>query len=208
MNLTRICLLLVLAPGSSVGEAPESILGTWHFDLVRTMTEHIDRVAQARPDLISAEAAALQKSQLPELAKQARAQATVTITEDTIISRTGDDRIQSSYRVIGGNSALVMIESTDEEGYTSVTHVRLVDGGIAIETTNCQEQPEQCERERRRAVEQLSNAQRQSSVPTDEPGAIAAMGSAGPLVDGAGSPQRHDGVSQPKWVYFKQAADE
>ena len=54
---------------------------------------------------------------------------------------------------------MMIIESIDKDGFASVSHVRLVEGGIAMETTDCQAKPEQCERERRRTVERLKKQQ-------------------------------------------------
>ena len=210
MKAFGICLLLILTPATTLGEAPESILGTWHFDLVRTMSENIDRVAQARPDVISVDIAETQKAALSDLAEQSNHQATITVTKDTIISTSADaGSTTMSYTVIGGNSRLVIVESTDHEGYESVVNIRLVEGGIAIETTNCQENPEQCQRERRRAMEQLRKKHHVDSstntVVDGSPDAFIAIGSSDePRLGRLSSSPPRDDLSQPRWVYFKQ----
>ena len=208
MKASGVCLLLILATEAVLGEVPESILGTWHFDAVRTISEHIDRVARSRPDVITTETAARQTAELTQLVDQPGPQATITFTEHKIISNAGDDRTLVPYRVIGGNSRLGIVESTDKEGYTSVVNIRLIEGGIAIETTNCQEQPEQCQRERRRAMEQLKERQQGEVATTSSSKPFTAIGSDQRQVVGPGSSLPRDDLSQPKWMYFKQALDE
>ncbi|HEX7037328.1 MAG TPA: hypothetical protein VF210_16270 [Pseudomonadales bacterium] len=82
---------------------------------------------------------------------------TLEITEDTL-TWTSDDLgpVTSHTRVVGGNARLAIIE-----------------------TTNCEESPEQCERERRRAREQLRKAQR----PGVDPFAEADAGAIGTAAD-------------------------
>lgn len=169
--------------------------------MVRTMSEHIDRVADARPDLISLEQAQTQKATLIELVEKSNVQSTITITEKTISSSGADITLMTRpYTVIAGNSRLVVVEFTDDDGYESVTNIRLVEGGIAIETTNCQEKPEQCQRERRRAMEQLDK--RQQSISS-----VRIASSDEPKIEGLTSSTPADSMSQPKWVYFKKLDD-
>ena len=85
MKAPGICLLLALTPATALGQFPESIVGTWILDPVRTISEHIDRVAQAHPDVISVDDAETQKAALSDV-KQANPQVTITFTEDTISS--------------------------------------------------------------------------------------------------------------------------
>lgn len=167
--------------------------------MVRTMSEHIDRVAQSRPEVASLESFQAQKSAAAISAEKSNPSITVTITKDTITSSSSNvEPATTPYTVIGGNSRLVVIESTDEEGYESVANIRLVEGGIAIETTNCQEQPEQCKRERQQAMEKLRKKQ-------DENRSTNTVISNEASYDGiVSTPPRND-LSQPRWVYFKPA---
>ena len=204
-------LMLILTPSTVFGEVPESIIGTWHFDLVRTMSEHIDRVAQARPDMISLEYAAAQKVAMAELAKQSKPQVTMTFTKDTVTSTNLDSRpIKMRYSVIGGNSRLIIAQTIDDEGYGSVVNIRLVENGIAIEPTNCREQPEQCERERRRAMEHFSKTHGDdpTAVQGDSSVTFLAANSDEPTLDGLETSPPHDDISQPRWIYFKRADEE
>ncbi len=182
-------------------EAPESIIGTWHIDLGRTMTEHIDRVARARPDLLTVEAVESAKLSVAESSDQP-SPVTLTITEDEIVSQaTGAAPTTIPYTMVGGNSRLVIVEFTDEEGYKSVSHIRLVEGGIAIEPTNCRAYPEVCERQRARAV-----VKTQSESSTVEAGGLS-IAESGDLDEqrnaDAEGPSEHP--SQPRWFYFKRA---
>ncbi len=161
MRAFAICVLLILIPlETTLGETPESIIGTWQFDSVRTISEHFDRVAKARSDVIDHDQVEAMKAGLAVRAEEADPQVSMTITEDTITSTNPNSGTTSApYTVIGGNSRLFVIESTDDEGYAWVINIRLVEGGIAIETTDPETRPEQWERERRRAMEQITKRQ-------------------------------------------------
>jgi len=197
MRVIGILLLLVLTSVPASGEIPDSIVGTWNLDMLRTMNEHLDRMAQARPDVISSEIAQAQKSAMSKQTAQISTQVVITITKDSITTTNANaEPITTPYTVIGGNSRLVVVESKDPEGYESVVNIRLVEDGIAVETTNCREQPEQCKREQQRAVKQLKDkADKNSSTRVDYDSNL----------DGAISSPPVDEMSQPKWVYLRKA---
>jgi len=81
-------IVLFLASGASYGEVPESIVGVWRFDMVRTMSEHIDRLAKLRADVVTPEVAETQKAALQGLPSQIDTLPKLTITENTITNET------------------------------------------------------------------------------------------------------------------------
>jgi len=130
---------------------------------------------------------------------------TLEITEDTLTSKSSDfGEMASHYRVIGGNARMVVIEGTDAQGYKSIGNIHLVEGGLAIETTDCTNDPEPCERVRRRAMEQLRTKQRPGSDPFREAddGALATM-------TDAGEPNLAEApAAGPRLVYFERVSGE
>ena len=48
-------ILLLLIPVACFGEVPKSIVGKWQFHSVRTMTEYMDQVFEANPEVATAE---------------------------------------------------------------------------------------------------------------------------------------------------------
>jgi hypothetical protein len=93
-----------------------------------------------------------------------------------------------AYKVIGGNSRLVVLDATSKDIGSTVLNVRLVEGGIAIETLDCQSQPEVCDRKR----EQRTQAENAISTTTK----VVSDGSE------AASAKR-TGPAQPQWIYFR-----
>lgn len=208
------CWLLVLAPLTSLGDVPESIIGTWRLDLPRTVEQLIDQ--HPRP---SAEAPATDSTRAADGSSVVLAPAyqdhateladpsntTMTITEATISTTSRDmATVTVPYRVIGGNSRLVMIETQDDAGNESVVNIRLVEDGLAIESTNCREKPEQCRREREQRMRQHSKqdpftSPQSDSVLQSDGNTVVAGSLAEPELDPA-----HAHPLQPAWVYFKR----
>lgn len=169
MRILVFLLTLTLTQTTSAEVAPEAILGSWQFDSVRTMSEHIDSIARNRPDVVGLEQIESMKRSLAERAPQVDRQVIITFTEDVMISiNTTSGTTRFPYKIIGGNVGLVMIEFTDDYGYQSVVNIRLVEGGIAMETTDCRAQPQQCEREKRRAMNQMNEELIDSSGSVDQ----------------------------------------
>lgn len=146
-----VYLLLSMIPTVTFGETPESIIGTWQFDVVRTMTEHMDRIAEDRPEISETDEFKQAKASFARNAETVNAQVQLTFTEDTMTSKSSDiGAISGSYKLIGGNAGLMVIQITDDKGQEFVNNIWLVEGGIAIETTDCQTYPEQCAQQRTR----------------------------------------------------------
>ena len=198
MRVVGIFLLLSMISATALGEVPESIVGTWRLDMTRTMNEYFDQIVQAQPESKSAQLPQEARTVLAEQAEEMNPEVTFSITKDTMtVTQGNEEPINTPYTVIGGNSRLVIIESTDDNGYETVLNIRLVEGGIATETTNCREKPEQCKRERQRAAgqkEERSDASSSTYTVNDYESDI----------DGDITSTHVDQVSQPKWVYFKQ----
>lgn len=193
--------------GNPLGETPESIVGTWQFDSVRTISEHVDRVAKARSDVIDHDQVEAMKAGLAARAEAADRQVSMTITEDTIMSTNPNSGTTSApYTVIGGNSRLFVIESTDDEGYAWVMNIRLVEGGIAIETTDPETRPEQWERERRRAMEQMTKSHIDALRGSSDP--VTDMVIVDNALGGAASLPTRDTESRIRLVYFRAATAE
>ncbi len=190
MRLRVITFLTLLTPIVCLAGVPESIVGKWQFDSVRTASGFIDQVQAANPGAATPAQIAEQKSEFAKYGEQADRQLTATITSDTIrmVNKRGEPTF-IAYKVIGGNSRLVILDATSAEIGNAVINIRLVEGGIAIETLDCQSQPDVCERMReqqRRRAESTSNK-------------TVAVVSAGP---GAPSAER-PGPTQPQWIYFR-----
>jgi len=200
-------IVLFLASGASYGEVPESIVGVWRFDMVRTMSEHIDRLAKLRADVVTPEVAETQKAALQGLPSQIDFLPNMTITENTITNETAPG-FNATYRVIGGNSRLVIIDGKNDAGFAWVGHIRLVEGGIALETTDCETYPEQCAYGRRRAITQngvVADANTIAAVTDGGEASTELYISGGTQVDGPSSTEIFHPPSQPKWLYFTRA---
>ncbi len=209
MMTIRFAILLFVAVAASAAEIPDSIVGTWQFDLLRTVSEQVDRVARLHPDIINPDMAKAQKSALSKSTDMPETHILLTVSEDTItVEGTDSFLTTNSYTVIGGNSRLLVVESTDEDGYRSVLNIRLVDGGIAVETTDCRNNPEQCERDLQRTKEKLRERYQGRSAensPTDVDPAGAVLSAEGSILEGTLAAPDRDEVTRLKWVYFKPA---
>jgi len=195
MRVCGIFLLLILSSTTAWGEVPESILGAWKVDMVRTMNEHIDRIAQTYPDLGHVKDYEAARADLVKRAVEMNSQLIVTFSKNTITSASAKmEPVTAPYTVIGGNSRLVVIESTDDDGYETVVNIRLVEGGIAFETTNCRDKPEQCKYERRKAIERSKESgDKYSSTNFDIDDERD--------IDGVAV----EDIYLPKWAYFEPA---
>ncbi|MCZ6853740.1 MAG: hypothetical protein O7G86_07455 [Gammaproteobacteria bacterium] len=49
--LSSISALILLIPIACFGDVPESIIGKWQFDSFRTITEFMDQVFEANPEV-------------------------------------------------------------------------------------------------------------------------------------------------------------
>ncbi len=144
MKAFTVYLLLSMVPTVTFGETPESILGTWQFDVGRTMTEHLERIAEDRPEISDTEQFKQAKASFAR-SSEYNPQVQLTFTEDTMTSKVGGIGVTiGSYKLIGGNAGLMVIQSTDVKGQEFVNNIWLVEGGIAIETTDCETYHEQC----------------------------------------------------------------
>ena len=205
IRLPVVVLLVVFGTvcTAQASEPPESIIGTWQVDLVRTMTEHLERMAASgRASVDPAHIASMQATFSRQAVQQQIRSAAITITEDAIISsdpNSGTTRIR--YKVIGGNARLVVVESLDD-GFESVVNIRLVDTGIAIETTDCRTYPEECVRQQRRAIATVKKRTDQPSMLAASPDGLV-VASACSEGECAGEPVQHQQpTDQPRWVYF------
>lgn len=183
--LRSISALMLLIPIACFGDIPESIVGRWQFDSVRTMTEYMDQVFEANPEVATPEQIQEQKTGMAEHSAEADQQLTATITEDTISTTNSNSRETKtmSYKVVGGNTQLVVIDATLPDGNSFHINFRLVESGIAMETLDCHANPDVCKRERTR------------SRATDS---LTVVGSS------ESEPRRtRPGPTQPQWIYFR-----
>lgn len=156
-----LVLFLLLLPLSVVfaSEGPSSIVGVWQFDSARTMLEHIDSmpVPENLDPTTYAQKIATLKEGLASQAILSDAQVKLTITPETMTI----DNISSGtntlfYEIVGGNSRLVVLELSNGSGFEGMAKIRLVTTGIAMERTDCDTYPRQCERERKLAQENMN----------------------------------------------------
>ena len=188
----RILIFLALAnPTVCLAEIPESIVGKWEMDFVRTMSEFIDQALAANPGVATPEQIKEKKAELATRGPQADGQLTAIITNDTIrmITQQASGSELVTYKVIGGNSQLLILDATSEEVGSAVVNIRLVEGGIAIATLDCQTQPDVCERMR---AQQRMGAEDSINTAIDREGNEIRV---------EGTPQT--AITQPQWVYFK-----
>ncbi|MCZ6853739.1 MAG: hypothetical protein O7G86_07450 [Gammaproteobacteria bacterium] len=127
------------------------------------------------------------KAGIAQHSANADLQMTAIITEDTIstIGTSIANRQQTntmSYTVVGGNARLVVIDATMPDGNSFHMNIRLVEGGIAMETPDCQANPEVCERERE---QQATSTFAFSTGSEPQPR------------------QTRPGPTQPQWIYFR-----
>jgi hypothetical protein len=202
-------LLALLAGPGLAADTPSSIVGVWTLDLTRTMTEHLRNVSREHPDLISPDTVQGHIATIPDQAQQPLL-GTLTITDDEMISSnpmTGTTI--SRYRVIGGNSASLTIEVTDEEGFEFLTQIRFHEGGIFMRTPNCTDDPGWCERMEQRAMEKMREGflAGSTSITRADGGGAIVMGTTADGSDAAGAmgSMSSPRPSPPTWFYFKPA---
>ena len=198
--------LLALIAVNSLAQAPDSIIGVWHFDAVRTMTEALERRAEKEPERFTREMVDAQRVSIASLPTQAVPEVTLTISETTISTKNRSMSATSyPYRVIGGNARLVIVEVTDEQGFQTITNVHLLEDGIAIGSTDCWQMPEQCARERRRALaqfkKQAGSGTRTATIVDSEGDVSIVSGDDNAVIHGTTAPE----YQQPRLVYFKPA---
>ena len=199
MKAFTVYLLLSMTPTVAFGEIPESILGTWQFDEVRTITEHLDRLAEYRPEISDTEQFKQAKASIARNAETVNPQVQLTFTEDTMTSKTNSGVFSAPYTVIGGNEGLLVLQYTDDEGYENVNNIWLVEGGIAFEPTDCRANPEQCARER--------TLQRRGPI-VDESGSTVLIIEGQDLSGATYSPPPGNPSKQPQRLYFTRVDPE
>lgn len=188
MRALAVCLFLILNPSTTLGESPKSIHGTWQFDVERTMTEYFDLVAKKLPLGGDPQLIEQMKASISLNAENLNHQMMVTFTEDSFTSYSETGSVGPlPYKVIGGNAGLVVIQYTDERGYEFFNSIRLVDGGIALKTTDCQVYPEQCERKHQSRIE-MKNEEYPSYNPS--------------IIRDPPQSTRPNTGNQPQWIYF------
>lgn len=181
MPLRSIWLLTLLTPSFALAEIPQTIVGTWHMDVGRSPCLEDD------PEHSKCSAAFT----VPCQTDIGHGPHELIFTNSTISQ--GDNT--APYRVLGGNSALVIVESTDETGATFVTNIRLIDGGIAMQSLDCRAHREKCERSHKQAMQKITRRSSTVEIAQDNPSV---------LVDGLLPPEFN---TPPLWVYFRGAQD-
>ena len=189
MTSRTISFLTLLIPIACFADVPESIIGKWQFDSVRTISESMDQVIAANPGVVTSEEIEKQKAGLAKQSSRIDRQVTAIITSDTIrmVNETSGPTVLT-YKVIGGNSRLVILDAKSEDVDSAVINIRLVEGGIAIETLDCQAQPEVCEHTREQQTHAVDTTNTAVTVVSEGSGAH----SANRIVP-----------SQPQWIYFR-----
>ena len=185
--LRSISALILLIPIACFGDIPESIIGKWQFDSVRTFGEWFDQMRQANPAGHSADMMQKQNTWVANEAEVNDQQGILTITEDTIstLNNNSGETKSMSYSVVGGNSRLVVIDAASPDGDNLHINILLVEGGIARETVICMSDPGTCQREstnRQARASSLGEPQSQTSRTKQE-------------------------LSQPQWLYFRPFPD-
>jgi len=184
-------MLLALA-STSLAETPHSIVGVWQFDSTRTMLEHIESIKA--PENIDqakfAEQIADTKNGIDLRAPEVDSQVTLTITQDSITFLNESSGTNTfSYKIVGGNSTLVVIQLSDKSGYEGIGKIRLVSNGIALEQTDCDTYPRQCEYERKRALADMRKKSEGAATVT--------------VIDGLSTEPLPSRNNSPKLIYFK-----
>ena len=128
------------------GAESGSIIGSWQFDSARTMIEHIQILAVQHPKVITPHVIEEQTKAFEANAAEADSFMSATITEKEILfrNRSVPERIVT-YQEIGGSGDTLRLDATSADGRSAVLTVRFVEGGIAMETVDCQSQPHVCE---------------------------------------------------------------
>lgn len=228
MKAFAVCFLSILTPATTLGAAPESILGTWQFDVVRTVREFLEQrpssgshpnspATKSRPEIVDLEQiaqteasiarnyAADSSEQHTRSSEAVNRQAIVVFTADTMTAINSESgTVSVPYKLIGGNVGLVVVQVTDDKGYESVLNIWLVESGIAVETTDCQTYPEQCVRERQRAKEIMKRKASQFADAIDpvlDAHVVVAPPSQGQELGGRAY------SSQPRRVYFTRVPE-
>jgi len=132
---------------TSAAEAPESIVGTWRADMNRTMQEMLSEFAatqrralaerqapEGNGGFLLGDMSSSKQAPMPPPTPSADPTITVTITDETMTWETPNQPTKTfSYKVTGGNAALVHLELIDEEGKQTAGSVRLIEGGLAMD---------------------------------------------------------------------------
>ena len=206
MRLVTVFLALITCPALAA-ETPDSIVGVWTLDLTRTMAEHIPAVSREHPELFPQPTLQSRRATVLSEAQQS-ALGTLTITDDEMIQTnpTSGTTI-SRYRVIGGNAASLTLEITRDDGIESVAQVRFVEGGFAIRSPSCVDDPDGCERKARRVAEVTQKAPVAGANSTTRiDGAIVVESESSMDTATASAPAGSTtpaGPAPPTWFYFK-----
>ena len=112
-------LTLLLLPTTLLGETPTSIIGTWHLDLVKT-------IGISQPD------------DLATLLEQVKAAVTIVFTEDSLtVNSANQPPMKGRYTIFGGSSTELDFEFINQLGQKYISKIRLIDGGIAVDSMDC-----------------------------------------------------------------------
>ena len=172
-QMKKYCLVLLVPLATAHADGiPDSIIGEWIFDSARTMSEHWLKIeAKQNVDPIAYQQKVdKMKERLSKVAPEVDAQASLSITSSTFTIKNDNSGTQVfSYQEIGGNSRLVVIEYSDSNGFEGIGKIRLVDGGLAFEQTDCQTYPRQCEIERKRAADRRLDQTTNTATSTTDP---------------------------------------
>lgn len=191
-------LLVLLIPSIALSDVPQSIIGTWQFHGVRLPCMEADPEHPNCPPVQELCAAA---SNLP-------ANLELTFTESTV----GTAGKKIPYRMLGGNSALVIVESITDTGQAFITNVRLVEGGIAIQSLDCRVHREQCERGYKEATKEamklLNERQAKDRANGIDPRPITHRGPALEIEDAIDGVLPPDFNKPPVWIYYKNKNQE
>lgn len=185
---------LFLIPPIAFGEVADSIVGRWQYDSVRTLNAFIDELLVAEPDALTPEQVEELKSgavKNADMVDKIDSTIKATITEDAIsVINDHGQRTTSNYEVVGGNASLVVVSGKSSEGNEFLTNIRLVEGGIAMQTVDCESHPEMCE------------------FPQDPEQREPDAGRLTIVSPAPGPPTTPGRPSQPRWIFFRPIADE
>lgn len=147
-KLYGLGLLLLITPIALISDVPETLVGYWQLDVVKTITDQIEQKLDTSSDTINAVTKREIMERLTKDVDQSSPEIFVTFTEDEMIIEIQGAVVKSeSYIVTGGYDNKLMITTSDTKGMETYSTVILIDDGLIFEGTNCETYPDQCERE-------------------------------------------------------------
>ena len=145
-NTTLIVLLLFLispAQSDTTNASPIDLIGEYQYDLTRSAKYN----AQSRGIKLDEETSK-QLEEHTTLLESNGSLPIMTITKDAMITHENDfnKEQRATYKVIGGNAALVIVELQRQGHLPTISHIYIDSQGIGFAQPSCNAYPQQCAR--------------------------------------------------------------